>query len=323
MFKKFLLSEGAANELDFWYACKGLKQYSPKEQNLIERLVQIIYQNYVRSQGECCVCCLQSETRIECHGRFVNKDISQNMFDKAQQEVEAFLRIKHAAFVESELYISYLQSVQAGGWDSPKCYSNESNSNSSSNSGDAQRPSSTLLPTVQEEPDVEPDQERSVCGNEGTLFDSGNHRMSDDAAPPKTKDSTKDKIATKEPSSVAAATVAVTSSASDVSSSAVTAKSVGKKSSSASSSTAATSVAPQSLPGRLTAGALVATLEQRMAYTAKRSNRCRRQYGLIHRFRSGVPPNPYHTQYVPYLPTSAQDSELQSMSSDAATENSM
>lgn len=41
------------------------------------------------------------------------------------------------------------------------------------------------------------------------------------------------------------------------------------------------------------------------------------------RFRFGGPPNPYHTPYVPYLPTSAQDSELQSMSSDATTESGL
>ncbi|OUC40276.1 DIX domain protein [Trichinella nativa] len=284
--------EGCENELDFWYACKGLKQYSDKEWSLVERVAHMIHQNYVRPQGEYSLTCIRGETRVEIQKRFVAKDICQSMFDTAQMEVEAFLRIKHAAFVESDLYISYLQAIQTGGWDSPRCYSNDSRSNSSSsNSADGQRPSSTLLPTVQEEVEIEvaetdagpastpvaassipvvPTVTRTTFKSDERLRISGR-----DAAHPTTTSFTTTSVA---PSSDSQPTAVV----------------MIKKKSSGSSG--------QSYGGRLTAGALVATFEQRMAYSA-----CSRGT------RGGVPPNPYHTKYVPYLPTSAQDSELQSI----------
>ncbi|CDW54686.1 axin 1 [Trichuris trichiura] len=307
LFKKFLNNEGCGNELDFWYACKGLKQYSEKERPLIERVAHMIHQNYVRPQGEFSLTCIRSETRVEIQKRFVAKEVSQTMFNAAQLEVESFLRIKHAAFVESDMYISYLQVIQTGGWDSPKCYSNESRSNSSSNSSsDAQRPSSTLLPTVHEEVEIEteqhPQQQQTQSSKPTTNVDT-----TTTSKPKKTDESGKAASGCKEctapPCSLLTTSTSITTTAVSPSvlvPSEMVAIPVRKKSSGQSN-----------FGNRLTAGALVATLEQRMAYSACRSS------------RSGVPPNPYHTKYVPYLPTSAQDSELQSMSSDAATESSL
>ncbi|KRY66213.1 Axin-1 [Trichinella pseudospiralis] len=366
LFKKFLTNEGCENELDFWYACKGLKQYSDKEWSLVERVAHMIHQNYVRPQGEYSLTCIRGETRVEIQKRFVAKDICQGMFDTAQMEVEAFLRIKHAAFVESDLYISYLQAIQTGGWDSPRCYSNDSRSNSSSsNSADGQRPSSTLLPTVQEEVEVEmPETDGRAEQEEQQQKQKQQQQQQQQKQPPK-QQQTKSQSLQKQPT----ATGDEASSSGCSGNNSKPTKSVagskvgpaptpvpvvptvtqrttlksdervrvsGRADAGHSTSTASfttTAVAPstgdsgqpsmvvikkkssggsgQSYGGRLTAGALVATLEQRMAYSA-----CSRGT------RSGVPPNPYHTKYVPYLPTSAQDSELQSMSSDAATDSS-
>ncbi|KFD57875.1 hypothetical protein M513_01108, partial [Trichuris suis] len=305
LFKKFLNNEGCGNELDFWYACKGLKQYSEKEKPLIERVAHMIHQNYVRPQGEFSLTCIRSETRVEIQKRFVAKEVSQTMFNAAQLEVESFLRIKHAAFVESDMYISYLQVIQTGGWDSPKCYSNESRSNSSSNSSsDAQRPSSTLLPTVHEEVEIEVEQHQQQTASSKPTT---NVESSSNSKPKKADESGKAASGCKEctapPCSLLTTSTSITTTAVSPSvlvPSEMVAIPVRKKSSGQSN-----------FGNRLTAGALVATLEQRMAYSACRSS------------RSGVPPNPYHTKYVPYLPTSAQDSELQSMSSDAATESSL
>ncbi|KRZ67243.1 Axin-1, partial [Trichinella papuae] len=380
LFKKFLTNEGCENELDFWYACKGLKQYSDKEWSLVERVAHMIHQNYVRPQGEYSLTCIRGETRVEIQKRFVAKDICQGMFDTAQMEVEAFLRIKHAAFVESDLYISYLQAIQTGGWDSPRCYSNDSRSNSSSsNSADGQRPSSTLLPTVQEEVEVEVPEtdgrtEQQEQQQKQKHQQQQQQQQQQQKQPPKQQQQVKSQSLQKHPpatggdeasssgcsggnnskptKSIAGGKVGpaptpvpvvptvtratlksderVKVSGRDVGHSTTTASftttavapstgvgdnsqpsvvMIKKKSSSSSSGGGGGS--GQSYGGRLTAGALVATLEQRMAYSA-----CSRST------RGGVPPNPYHTKYVPYLPTSAQDSELQSMSSDAATDSS-
>ncbi|KAL1234858.1 Axin-1 [Trichinella spiralis] len=345
LFKKFLTNEGCENELDFWYACKGLKQYSDKEWSLVERVAHMIHQNYVRPQGEYSLTCIRGETRVEIQKRFVAKDICQGMFDTAQMEVEAFLRIKHAAFVESDLYISYLQAIQTGGWDSPRCYSNDSRSNSSSsNSADGQRPSSTLLPTVQEEVEIEVAETDGRTEQEQQQKSKQHQQQQQKQSPKqqqqqqqlKSQSVQKHPAASAGPAStpVAASSIPVlptvtrttlksderlrisgrdaahptttsftTTSVAPSSDSQPTPVVMIKKKSSGSSG--------QSYGGRLTAGALVATFEQRMAYSA-----CSRGT------RGGVPPNPYHTKYVPYLPTSAQDSELQSMSSDAATDSS-
>ncbi|KRY28717.1 Axin-1 [Trichinella spiralis] len=366
LFKKFLTNEGCENELDFWYACKGLKQYSDKEWSLVERVAHMIHQNYVRPQGEYSLTCIRGETRVEIQKRFVAKDICQGMFDTAQMEVEAFLRIKHAAFVESDLYISYLQAIQTGGWDSPRCYSNDSRSNSSSsNSADGQRPSSTLLPTVQEEVEIEvaetdgrteqeqqqkskqhqqqqqqkqsPKQQQqqqqlksqsvqkhpAASGDEATTSSSCSNKPTKStvlAGPASTpvaassipvlptvtrttlKSDERLRISGRDAAHPTTTSFTTTSVAPSSDSQPTPVVMIKKKSSGSSG---------QSYGGRLTAGALVATFEQRMAYSA-----CSRGT------RGGVPPNPYHTKYVPYLPTSAQDSELQSMSSDAATDSS-
>ncbi|KRZ84244.1 Axin-1 [Trichinella sp. T8] len=367
LFKKFLTNEGCENELDFWYACKGLKQYSDKEWSLVERVAHMIHQNYVRPQGEYSLTCIRGETRVEIQKRFVAKDICQSMFDTAQMEVEAFLRIKHAAFVESDLYISYLQAIQTGGWDSPRCYSNDSRSNSSSsNSADGQRPSSTLLPTVQEEVEIEvaetdgrieqeqqqkskqqqqqqqkqsPKQQQqqqlksqslqkhpAASGDEATTSSSCSNKPTKStvgggtAGPASTpvaassipvvptvtrttfKSDERLRISGRDAAHPTTTSFTTTSVAPSSDSQPTPVVMIKKKSSGSSG---------QSYGGRLTAGALVATFEQRMAYSA-----CSRGT------RGGVPPNPYHTKYVPYLPTSAQDSELQSMSSDAATDSS-
>ncbi|KRX24316.1 Axin-1 [Trichinella nelsoni] len=361
LFKKFLMNEGCENELDFWYACKGLKQYSDKEWSLVERVAHMIHQNYVRPQGEYSLTCIRGETRVEIQKRFVAKDICQGMFDTAQMEVEAFLRIKHAAFVESDLYISYLQAIQTGGWDSPRCYSNDSRSNSSSsNSADGQRPSSTLLPTVQEEVEIEvaetdgrteqdqqqkskqqqqqqqkqsPKQQQlksqllqkhpAASGDEATTSSSCSNKPTKStllAGPASTpvaassipvvptvtrttlKSDERLRISGRDAAHPTTTSFTTTSVAPSSDSQPTPVVMIKKKSSGGSG---------QSYGGRLTAGALVATFEQRMAYSA-----CSRGT------RGGVPPNPYHTKYVPYLPTSAQDSELQSMSSDAATDSS-
>ncbi|KRY11092.1 Axin-1, partial [Trichinella patagoniensis] len=365
LFKKFLTNEGCENELDFWYACKGLKQYSDKEWSLVERVAHMIHQNYVRPQGEYSLTCIRGETRVEIQKRFVAKDICQSMFDTAQMEVESFLRIKHAAFVESDLYISYLQAIQTGGWDSPRCYSNDSRSNSSSsNSADGQRPSSTLLPTVQEEVEIEvaetdgrteqeqqqkskqqqkqsPKQQQqqqqqlksqslqkhpAASGDEATTSSSCSNKPTKStvgggtAGPASTpvaassipvvptvtrttfKSDERLRISGRDAAHPTTTSFTTTSVAPSSDSQPTPVVMIKKKSSGSSG---------QSYGGRLTAGALVATFEQRMAYSA-----CSRGT------RGGVPPNPYHTKYVPYLPTSAQDSELQSMSSDAATDSS-
>ncbi|KRY28718.1 Axin-1 [Trichinella spiralis] len=320
LFKKFLTNEGCENELDFWYACKGLKQYSDKEWSLVERVAHMIHQNYVRPQGEYSLTCIRGETRVEIQKRFVAKDICQGMFDTAQMEVEAFLRIKHAAFVESDLYISYLQAIQTGGWDSPRCYSNDSRSNSSSsNSADGQRPSSTLLPTVQEEVEIEvaetdgrteqeqqqnnkPTKSTVLAGPASTPVAASSIPVLPTVTRTTLKSDERLRISGRDAAHPTTTSFTTTSVAPSSDSQPTPVVMIKKKSSGSSG---------QSYGGRLTAGALVATFEQRMAYSA-----CSRGT------RGGVPPNPYHTKYVPYLPTSAQDSELQSMSSDAATDSS-
>ncbi|KRX77458.1 Axin-1 [Trichinella sp. T6] len=366
LFKKFLTNEGCENELDFWYACKGLKQYSDKEWSLVERVAHMIHQNYVRPQGEYSLTCIRGETRVEIQKRFVAKDICQSMFDTAQMEVEAFLRIKHAAFVESDLYISYLQAIQTGGWDSPRCYSNDSRSNSSSsNSADGQRPSSTLLPTVQEEVEIEVAETDGRIEQEQQQKSKQQQQQQQKQSPKQQQQQLKSQSLQKYPAASGDEATTSSSCSNKPTKSTVGGGTAGPASTPVAASSipvvptvtrttfksderlrisgrdaahptttsfTTTSVAPssdsqptavvmikkkssgssgQSYGGRLTAGALVATFEQRMAYSA-----CSRGT------RGGVPPNPYHTKYVPYLPTSAQDSELQSMSSDAATDSS-
>lgn len=376
LFTEFLNSEvGNDNELKFWYACEGFKkkcsEHLERQSNMQDdekkikddELIQLpkrFYQEYIASNSKNSLACLSSDVRLDVHKRLMENSskISVNIFDVVQHEVETNLRIRHAQFVASDLYINYVQSQMAqedGGeavavapsslpsvgaaMDQLMTSSSSSNSSHSSAAEALVTSSGVLLPTVLEEPsggDLEWAEGIQKLLATSSQDVSSVIKSNDESQPAVViLDAT---VATQTTMSADAQrphSVADTASTSRVNAEKQPAGYVANEA--ASSSRPAAPAQPPSLPHyatasrrrpasssvaaaalamanqKLTHNSLVKTLQERMHSTVPSAN------------QPGLPPNPYHTTrpYMPYLTTSTQDSELQSMSSEANTESSV
>lgn len=152
LFKDYLEREqGGSDELNFWFACQGLKQKA--ETADVPLIVKAIYKTYVRFDK---VKCISKETKKEITDRFSQKvKVDQCVFDAAQAEVENYLRnVSYSAFLNSDLYVQYVQNNA----DSPKS-SHSSGSNSA-------RPvsQSGLLPVLHEDKELNAEELNSSMG---------------------------------------------------------------------------------------------------------------------------------------------------------------
>ncbi|XP_075231655.1 protein axin isoform X2 [Lycorma delicatula] len=116
LFRSYLESEGRshADTLEFWFACEGLrKQTDPKH---ITRLVKAIYRRYF----------LKTQLKIgEELRKAVNEKIKEAsntgatldaaVFDRSQKEVERLItETTYPNFLQSDLYLQHVQTVQNG-----------------------------------------------------------------------------------------------------------------------------------------------------------------------------------------------------------------
>lgn len=152
LFKEYLECEqGGADELQFWFACQGLKQQA--DTGDVANIVNAIYKKYVRVDK---VKSISKETRKEIMEKIQQKvKVDQCIFDAAQAEVENHFRnVSYPAFLNSDIYVQYVQSYA----DSPKS-SHSSGSNSA-------RPvsQSVLLPVLHEDKELATDELSSTMG---------------------------------------------------------------------------------------------------------------------------------------------------------------
>ncbi|KAK7482315.1 hypothetical protein BaRGS_00026443 [Batillaria attramentaria] len=150
LFKDFLEQEqGGADELQFWFACQGLKQKADTDD--VSSIVKVIYKTYVRVDK---VKCISKETKKEITDKITQKvKIDHCIFDAAQAEVENHLRtVSYAAFLNSDLYVQYVNNYA----ESPKS-SHSSGSNSA-------RPvsQSGLLPVLHEDKELAAEDYRTM-----------------------------------------------------------------------------------------------------------------------------------------------------------------
>jgi len=159
LFKDFMENEldGGSEELQFWFACQGLKRKIDSESldntdNTITNIQKAIYKRYVRSDK---VKCISKEVKREIADKVSSKStLDHCIFDAAQEEVETSMRnVTYPAFLRSDYYVQYVQNYG----DSPK-----SSVSSGSNSA---RPvsQSGLLPVVHEDKELETKHIREVC----------------------------------------------------------------------------------------------------------------------------------------------------------------
>ncbi len=136
LFKQFLDLEQCTNQLDFWFACRGLKMVASDKKKILN-LVKVIYRKYLK--GDLLNLSANIKKNIVAHLKA--DEIDQSIFDEAQSEVENSMRNDtYPLFLKSDIYVQYVQN----GGESPKTASNNS---SGSNSV---RPVSGPLPTLPE-----------------------------------------------------------------------------------------------------------------------------------------------------------------------------
>ena len=150
LFKQFLDQENCSNQLDFWFACQGLKMSGDDTRNQAQ-LVRVIYRKYIKGD---LLPSLAPEMKRKIYERIRVTDCSSDLisiFDDAQAEVERCMRNdSYPLFLKSDLYVQYIQT----GGDSPKTSNNSSGSSSA-------RPLSGPLPTLNEGEELRPEDVKS------------------------------------------------------------------------------------------------------------------------------------------------------------------
>ncbi|KAK7111768.1 axin-1-like [Littorina saxatilis] len=152
LFKEYLeLEQGGSDELQFWFACQGLKRKA--DTGDVSNIVKVIFKTYVRFDK---VKCISKDTKKEIVDRLGQKvKLNQCVFDEAQKEVDSHLRdVSYPAFIKSDLYVQYVNNYA----ESPKS-SHSSGSNSA-------RPvsQSGLLPVLHEDKELASEEFTSSVG---------------------------------------------------------------------------------------------------------------------------------------------------------------
>lgn len=104
--------------LQFWFACEGLKRQWTENPDRAVQIIQVIHKKYIRPRRVN----VSELTRREINDRVANKaTLDANIFDGAQKEVEDLIRDSiYFNFLNSDVYLSYIQSMQNGLPDSPR-----------------------------------------------------------------------------------------------------------------------------------------------------------------------------------------------------------
>lgn len=148
LFRDYMEHEmpGGSEELQFWFACQGLRKTITNSTDLdhsISNIQKVIYKRYIRSD------------KVKCISKTVKRAIAEKVscknvldptiFDAAQEEVEKSMQTHaYPGFLLSHYYLEYLQNDT----DSPK--------SSPSSGSDSARPVSQtgLLPVVHEDKEL-------------------------------------------------------------------------------------------------------------------------------------------------------------------------
>lgn len=124
VFKQFLQAEQLEPALEFWCACRGLRHSNSTDPQTDRKLIRLIYKTYLRttqadkpSPGSIVLLkIVSSETKSHISERFhTDRDqqsLDASVFDEAIRETERFLEIKYAEFLQSELYLQFVQQSQ-------------------------------------------------------------------------------------------------------------------------------------------------------------------------------------------------------------------
>lgn len=112
LFEKFLEQENCSHLLKFWFACEGLKRQWTEDPDRAVQIIQVIHKKYIRPRRVN----VAEAVRRDINDRVANKStLDAHIFDDAQKEVEELIRDSvYVNFLNSDVYLSYIQSMQNG-----------------------------------------------------------------------------------------------------------------------------------------------------------------------------------------------------------------
>lgn len=148
LFQKYLGQENSVNLFEFYFAWKYLQELDSEEMKGIGSLVKTMYKVYIKGdKGDKKLGLVSSESRETITRLVTSKQYSKTIYDSAKdQVVDVLKREFYLPFLKSSIYLQYVQSVLE---DSPKDSAN------SSGSASARPLSTTVLPTVHEDSELE------------------------------------------------------------------------------------------------------------------------------------------------------------------------
>jgi len=320
LYKNYLKTENVGELLDFWFACEGLKRLPSDQNEKIFQLIKVINRKFLRSK----MVPIVEDTRKIIQDKIAEKSrIDQHIFDSAQIEVEdRMTRTTYRNFLASEMYLNYIQSMQTGESDfSAKCsgsHSTESSISGRGQPGDDSGHFSAL-------PDVEKSKSsQSLASTRAGLSSALSNPSS---APPhgdQTSDSTSGISDTSSlahpPPPPAPNTSANQSNLEEEPNPAFQSQLVHSTTlpmihENSELDLDESDTAVPSLPASL----LTSLTSQSLSFTAKKRHSVKPEAQAGVYLQGARVPHPYHAYNSAYNPVSRQDSELQSLSSDAQT----
>jgi len=320
LYKNYLKTENVGELLDFWFACEGLKRLPSDQNEKIFQLIKVINRKFLRSK----MVPIVEDTRKIIQDKIGGKSlIDQHIFDSAQIEVEdRMTRTTYRNFLGSEMYLNYIQSMQTGESDlSAKCSGSHSTESSISGRGPPGDDSGHFSAL----PDIEKSKSSQSLASTRAGLSSALSNPSSSA--PQAGDVTSDSTSGISDTSSLAHPPPPSAPNTSANQSNLEDETPHFQSQLVHSTTLPTlhenseldldesDTAVPSLPASL----LSSLTSQSLSFTAKKRHFVKPEAQAGVYLQGARVPHPYHAYNSAYNPVSRQDSELQSLSSDAQT----
>merc|ERR1719228_1250347 len=320
LYKSYLKTENVGELLDFWFACEGLKRLPSDQNEKIFQLIKVINRKFLRSK----MVPIVEDTRKIIQDKIAEKSrIDQHIFDSAQIEVEERMtRTTYRNFLASEMYLNYIQSMQTGESDfSAKCSGSHSTESSISGRG----PTGDDSGHFSAHPDIEKSKSSQSLASTraGVSSALSNPSSSAPLAGDLTSDSTSgvsDTSSMAHPPAPPAPNTSANQSNLEEESPAYQSHIVHSTTLPAIHENSELDLdEPDTTVPSLPASLLTSLTSQSLSFTAKKRHSVKPESQAGVYLQGARVPHPYHAYNSAYNPVSRQDSELQSLSSDAQT----
>jgi len=321
LYKNYLKTENVGELLDFWFACQGLKKLPSDNTDKIFQLVKVINRKFLRSKVVPIAEATRKTIQDTIAGKSGSEAVQQDIFDAAQVEVEdRMTRTTYRNFLVSEAYLNYVQHMQIGESDlSAKCSGSQSTSSSISGRGPVQDDSGHFSVPMEIEKTKSLTRNASAHQQQ-TLQQNQQQQLSQQVGADTTSDSTS---GISESSSGMNQHLHHPHNNTQQPNTSVDEPSDSGGSQMVQSMSALPTLHENSeldlTDDKSMSASLLGLTSQSLIITQRRRHVVKPEAQAGVYLQSGRVPHPYHAYSSAYNPVSRQDSELQSLSSDAHT----